>query len=482
MNKGNNEMLDTAQELIRKTGRRLGYSSQIIERLIQPDFIHELHFSVPMDNGISRLFTGYRVQHSNALGPYKGGIRFHPNVTKGEVQALATLMSIKCAVVGIPFGGGKGGVEVNPRELSEKELERVSRAYAKNIASFIGPYVDVPAPDVNTNSKTMGWMVDECITLRKKKKEKIDNWLASFTGKSVEKGGTLGRTEATGRGGVIILKALIDNATQSNVLRTKLAFRQSGVARSSLNLESPDNRRISLPQTASSCVDLIVLPYTVAVQGFGNVGYYFAKIASEQGFNIVAVSDSKGGIIKKQEARIKNKEARSKYIQKEKDQKLRLCGLDISEVMEWKKKQGSIGSYGDRITNEKLLELPVNVLVPAALENVIHGGNMRSIRAKIIVEMANGPITSEAYEYLVKKGVIIIPDVLANAGGVVVSYLEWLQNIRKERWLEKKVNDQLEKIMIHAWNEVWDRSKKRLIPLKQSAFETALERIRKNMK
>lgn len=430
-------MLESAQGLITKTAQKIGVPPSKIQRLLEPEALHEVHFPVAMDDGSVKLFTGFRIQHNSALGPYKGGIRFHPNVSREEVQALATLMAIKCAVAGIPYGGGKGGVVFDPKSVSEAELERISKLYVRSISSFIGPEIDVPAPDVNTNPKIMKWMVKEYVKISGKNGKKKHELQATFTGKPLDMGGTLGRTEATGRGGVIVTQALI----------TKLREEKNIIGNGG--------------------------PVTVAVQGFGNVGYFFAKLAAEEGFKVIAVSDSKGGITKNGYPVHEYGKAHS---------------LDIPLISECKKKQGYLaGCYcaggvcdireGKTITNEQLLELPVDVLVPAALENVINGQNMRKIRAKVIVEMANGPMTEEAYEYLSKKGVIIIPDVLANSGGVTVSYLEWYQNMKNQKWTEDKVNKRLRAIMNASFNAIWEKSKHKNMPLKQAAFELAIERI-----
>ncbi len=391
-------------------------------------------------------------------------------------------MTIKCAVAGLPFGGGKGGVVVDPKTISEEELESLSRAYVRAIADIIGPEKDVPAPDVNTNPKIMSWMIDEYKTYMTNRTNKT--YLATFTGKPVEIGGSLGRTEATGRGGVIVLKALLEKARHRDFSST------------SPPLSGGSPKSLTQNQAASPFNDL-----TIAVQGFGNVGYYFAKFAAEEGFKVVAVSDSKGGIIKRRwedggekidnEVRSEKKNPTS-YL----SLLTSLLPLDISLVMKCKKEKGMLaGCYcaggvcdlqgGQLITNEELLELPVDILVPAALENVINEKNMKKIKAKIIVEMANGPVTEQAYEYLTKKGVIIIPDVLANSGGVTVSYLEWLQNIKGEVWSEEKVNRQLEKIIKKAFNDIWlksTRTDSNCLDLKQAAFEVAIERIVKAIK
>lgn len=416
------KMLESAQSVINKAGRGLGYKPSVIDRVIQPEYIHEFNMSVRMDNGEVKMFRGWRVQHSNALGPYKGGIRFHPDTTREEVQALATLMSIKCAVAGLPYGGGKGGICVDPKKLSQGELERLSRAFAAKIAPFIGEDVDVPAPDVNTNPTIMAWMMDEYQKILGHKSP------ATFTGKPVEKGGSLGRTEATGRGGVIILKALLSKL--SSKFPTSLKLRGASKVKSS--------------------------KLSIAVQGFGNVGYYFAKIAYEAGYKIVAVSDSKGGIYDKN-------------------------GLNPEKVLAYKKEKGSLGGSGKPITNEDLLALDVDVLVPSALENVINSKNMDDVKAKIIVEMANGPLTEEAFEYLTEKNVVIVPDVLANSGGVSVSYLEWVQGKQGYWWSEEEVNEKLEVIMIKAFSAIWDKSVAKKTSLKQAAFEVAVERIVKAM-
>jgi len=450
------KMLESAQALIKETAKNLGFDEEIIKRLIEPEMICEFSFPVKMDDGQIKVFKGWRVQHNSLLGPYKGGIRFHPQTSREEVQALATLMTIKCAVAGLPYGGAKGGVLVDPKKLSSAELERLSREYVKKIAHFIGEDIDVPAPDVNTNPQIMAWMIDEY------RKIKGYQSKATFTGKPVAMGGSLGRTEATGRGGVIVLKALLSELVKDG--STKILSRLN----SSLTLlKQKVSKNFVLPsfnnQKLKSNNEI-----TIAVQGFGNVGYYFAKIASEAGFKVVAVSDSKGGIIK---PKGENMEA-----------------LDIPLVMECKKEKGTLaGCYcaggvcdtkgGKTITNEELLELPVDILVPAALENVINEKNMKNIKAKIIIEMANGPVTEEAYEYLSKKGVVIVPDVLANSGGVTVSYLEWVQNKAGYYWSEEEVNSKLEVMMKKAFEAIWEKASKKKIPLKQAAFEVALERI-----
>jgi len=503
------EMLHSAEHIIRTTSHILHLPKKTIAKLIKPDAIHEFIFSLKKDDGSSIQLKGYRIQHNNALGPYKGGIRFHPNVSKQEVQALALLMTIKCAVAGIPFGGAKGGVVVDPKQLTESELERLSRAYARQIAPYIGPDVDIPAPDVNTNSQIMEWMVDEYIKFKVQSAKckvgnKINELRGTFTGKPVGKGGSRGRIEATGRGGVIVLKALLAKLNPKFIATDSATPQPQHV----LKQDKGDCAR----GRGSPCrVTCCGAPFTIAVQGFGNVGYYFAKIAQEEGFRVVAVSDSKGGIVSSSKFKVQS----SKFITPDSAVPLEVpissgrsgvatfphlatccssfSSLDVPLVMECKKKKGMLsGCYcaggvcdvnrGEVITNEELLELPVDVIVPAALENVINVNNMKKIRARIIVEMANGPITDAAYEYLTKRGVIIVPDVLANSGGATVSYLEWLQNVNNESWSENQVNKKLESILERSFEEIWKVSVDKKIPLRQAAFEVAIMRITKRIK
>ncbi|KKU09915.1 MAG: Glutamate dehydrogenase [Candidatus Woesebacteria bacterium GW2011_GWB1_45_5] len=345
-------------------------------------------------------YSAFRIQHNDARGPFKGGIRFHPNVSEDEVRALATLMSLKCAVAGIPYGGGKGGIIVDPSKLSPEKLKNLSREYAKFIAPHIGPWKDVPAPDVNTDGQTMAWMLEAY------EKEVGVQSPATFTGKPLELGGSLGRTEATGQGGAFVLQIYA---------RLK-----------ALKAENT----------------------TIAVQGYGNVGYWFAKIAAGIGFKVVAISDSVGGIY---------------------DAK----GLDPDKVLA--QKEG--GVLKRNITNEELLELPVTVLVPAALENAINKDNMKKISAKVVFEMANGPTTAEADAYLFEKGIDVIPDILANSGGVTVSYFEWVQNLSGDSWTRERVNKELEKKITKAFTDI-DRIKtEKRISYRKVANYIALKRI-----
>lgn len=380
--------------------------------LRQPE--REVHVNIPvvMDDGSLRIFQGYRVQYNNARGPYKGGIRFHPSVDLDEVKALAFWMTIKCAVADLPLGGAKGGVIVDPKQLSEGELERLSRAYARAIADVIGPDKDVPAPDVNTNSTIIDWMSDEFAKGDKK-------LLATFTGKSIKNGGSEGREEATGLGGVYALQ---------------LVLKKLGLS-----------------------------PKTAAVQGFGNVGYNVVRFFTEAGYKVVAVSDSRGGI----------------YVP---------AGVNPQLTMDCKKKNGYLAgcycsgsvcdlSKGRPISQEELLELPVDILVPAALENVITTENCKRIKAKVILEMANGPTTPEADELLAARGVTVIPDVLANSGGVSVSAFEWEQNLKGEHWTKEEVNKRLKAKMEAVTEAVWEAAQKYKTTLRTAAFVVAIERI-----
>lgn len=397
-----------------------------VNKLHEPQNILNVDIPVEMDNGTTQTFKGYRVQYNNARGPYKGGIRFHPQVSMDEVKALAFWMAMKCAVADLPLGGGKGGVVVDPKTLSQGELERLSRGYARAIASAIGPDKDVPAPDVNTNGVIMGWMVDEFMKVYKEEgKEAPQTLRATFTGKAIADGGSEGREEATGLGGLFVLQAILEKLGKKDGL-------------------------------------------TAAVQGFGNVGYNVAKFLVSAGIKVVAVSDSKGGI----------------HVPE---------GLDPEMTLECKKKTGMLaGCYcsgsvcdakkGKQIQNGELLELPVDILVPSALESVLTAENAGNVKAKVVLEMANGPTTPEADATLYKKGTVVIPDILANSGGVTVSCFEWEQNLKGEHWTKDEVNAKLKEKMNNAAGDVWDASKKYNTDMRTAAFVVALERIARAMK
>jgi glutamate dehydrogenase/leucine dehydrogenase len=415
-----NNPFTNAQTQIKNVAALLKLDPKISASLLEINHFHEFEIPVKMNNGKIKKFKGFRSQHNNARGPYKGGIRYHQNVSVDEVKALSTWMSIKCAVVGIPYGGAKGGIIVNPKELSKKELEQLSRGWVKNVYKVIGEKIDIPAPDVNTTPQIMSWMLDEY--------EKLIGHQApgTFTGKPLEIGGSLGRTEATGRGGVMVLK--------------KLA------------------KKLKLTPGKT----------TVAVQGFGNVGYYFARIAQQEGFNVVAVSDSQGGVYVKEGMNV---------------EKTNVCKLEKGHVSECYC-VGSVCDLADkskRISNSDLLELPVDILVPAALENVITADNAGKIKAKAIIEMANGPITPEADLILASSGILSVPDVLANSGGVTVSYFEWVQNLQGYYWTEKDVNEKLQKIMDQAFDDMWAKHEELHVDLRMSAYANAVAKIAKAM-
>lgn len=416
-----------------------------VERLKQPERIIQVSIPVKMDDGSTKIFDGYRVQYSSALGPYKGGIRFHQNVSLDEVKALSFWMSVKCGVAGLPMGGGKGGVIVDPKSLSKKELEGLSRGYVKALWRDLGPYVDVPAPDVNTNGQIMAWMGDEykkqitnnpSTSLRagksnsKFKKLTRGEVSATFTGKPISRGGSKGRVEATARGGLYILQALLQ----------KFKIQKSNIKNQGQNSKFK----------------------TIAVQGMGNVGGIFARSAQERGFIVVAISDSKGGVYNPE-------------------------GLDVKMAEIWKQEKGSISDFPGpgrqlSITNDQLLELPVDILVPAALENVINEDNALKIKAKIILELANGPTTSGADKILHQRKITVVPDFLANSGGVTVSYFEWFQNLHNAHWTEKQVNLKLKEYMEKAFAKVWKSHINSHVDLRTAAYLVALTRILKAMK
>jgi glutamate dehydrogenase/leucine dehydrogenase len=375
-----------AVKQLETVAKYLKIDKEILGQLKSPKRVIKADLRVKMDDGKTAIFKAFRSQHNDAVGPYKGGIRFHPNVSEDEVKALSMWMTWKCSVVGIPYGGAKGGIICDPKNMSEGELERLSRAYIQAIAKYIGPWKDVPAPDVNTTGQIMAWMVDEYEKIIGKHEPGV------ITGKPVEMGGSLGRTEATGLGGFYVLEQL---------------------------------RKVrNLPQNI-----------TIAVQGIGNVGYWFIEFAKKAGYQVVAWSNSKGG--------------------------------------EYKNK---------KITNEELLELPVDILVPAALENQITKDNVDKIKAKYIIEMANGPVTPEADEILHRRGIISIPDVLANAGGVTVSYFEWCQNNMGYYWEKEEVFSKLKVIMDKAFGEVWQIYQAKKVNPRMAAYILAVDRVVKAMK
>ncbi|NQS89731.1 Glu/Leu/Phe/Val dehydrogenase [Patescibacteria group bacterium] len=376
--------------------------------------MREIHVSLPvrMDDGKVRVFHGFRIQYNDARGPTKGGIRFHPDETVDTVRALAAWMTWKCALVDLPLGGGKGGVICNPKEMSQRELENLSRAYINKVWQNIGPEKDVPAPDVYTNPQTMAWMMDEYSKLMGK------NQFGVITGKPLGLGGSLGRGDATARGGLYIIR------------------------------EAAEIFKIDLKKAR------------IAVQGYGNAGYYAASLARTLfGSRIVAITDSKGGIYNEE-------------------------GLDPELVYDHKARTGSVINFPNTepISNNKILELEVDILIPAALENAITRENASDIKARIVVELANGPTTPEADNILHKKGVHVIPDFLCNAGGVTVSYFEMVQNFYMYYWDEEEVHKRLDKKMTAAYHSVVDASKRYKINMRQAAYVVAVSRVVQAMK
>lgn len=414
-----NPFRNTVQKL-HEASKFLGLTEKQFQVLSTPDAVLERPITITLDSGQSATYKGYRVQFNNARGPYKGGIRFHTRASLDEVKALALLMAIKCAVADIPMGGGKGGVQVNPKELSEAELERLSRAWVRAFYQEIGPQKDIPAPDVYTTPQVMSWMVDEYSKIAGKPTP------AAFTGKPIDHGGSAGRDFSTAQGGYYAVAELLKK----------------------LKLNPRETR--------------------VVVQGFGNVGYHIARILHEQGYTIIGLSDSKGGI----------------HVE---------GGVDPRHVMQMKEQQGHLaGVYcrgsvceiiqHNKLTNEQLLELETDILVPAALENQITEENVHRIRAKAILEMANGPITPGADTILFQQGIHVVPDVLANAGGVIVSYFEWLQNLQDERWTEQEVFVKLENIMRRQFSNVWTIAQEKGVDLRTAAMMLGLGRIVEAMK
>lgn len=399
-----------AQASFREAVVTLGLDEAVYDILKQPLRFYEVAVPFVHDDGRLEVLVGYRSQHNDALGPTKGGLRFHPAVDADEVKALSMWMTVKCALLNLPYGGGKGGIRVDVEKLSEREIERVSREYIRAIALVIGPDKDIPAPDVSTNPQIMAWMVDEYSRIRG------ENTFGLITGKPLVIGGSQGRVEATGRG---------------------LVFATSQLAHE---------------------MGLDFAKTTVAVQGFGNVGSVAALLAHEMGARVVAVSDKEGGVYNP-------------------------AGLDVAEVLAYKRRAHSVVGYpkAESISNPDLLELPVDVLFPAALENQITADNAPRIRARIVGEGANGPTTPEADQILFDKGVMVVPDVLGNAGGVTVSYFEWVQNQTRFYWTEEEVNRRLEEYMRRAMAEMHQMHERYQVPLRQAAYLVAVQRVAEAM-
>ena len=385
------------------------------ERLGLPDGVREmlrrswreLQVQVPvrMDDGRIEVYTGYRIQHNGARGPYKGGVRYHLQADLEEIRALASLMTWKTALMDLPYGGAKGGVQVDPNQLSMAELNRLTRRYTLNIEHLLAPNRDIPAPDMGTNAQTMAWMMDAYGQLH-------GHSPAIVTGKPVELGGSLGREAATGRGVAYLLSATAKD----------------------LNLDPKDSR--------------------IVVQGFGNVGSWTCRLVSDQGFKVIAASGVRGGVYNAN-------------------------GLDVQALRDYQTISRTVVGFpgGEAITNAELLELECDVLIPAAIDNVITGANAPKVKAKIILEAANHPITPEADDILEDRGIPVLPDILVNAGGVIVSYFEWTQNLQEFRWEEERVNQELHKIIMRAYDEVRERASSQRITYREAAFEIGVQRV-----
>lgn len=428
----------SAMRHLKKAQDKVSLDALLFSVISNPQRIVEVFLPFKREGGKIEVFKGFRVQHNNIRGSYKGGIRYHPNVSMDEIKALAFWMTMKTSVVDIPFGGSKGGIEIDPKTLSENELQKLTKQYISAIYEVLGPYKDVPAPDLNTNPKIMGWIADAYASEIKNQRSKIKNeykeneLLAVVTGKPVERGGSEGREEATGFGGLHVLLSIL----------RKLGKRPNDI--------------------------------TVAIQGFGNVGRSIAYYLQDWDFKIVALSDSKGALY------IKDGIPDVEEVEKCKDDKGLLAGCYcIGSVcdLENKKKLG-----GKDISLENLFTLPVDILVPAAIENSITKDNANKIRAKIILEMANGPTTVEADEILNKRKILVIPDILANSGGVATSYFEWYQNLRSEHWTKKEVFKKLKEKMEKATDEVYNIHKEYKVTLREAAYILALKRIEKKWK
>ncbi len=403
---GKRNPYETAVAQLRTAADILDLDGGMFEVLSKPKRELSVNFPVRMSDGSVRVFTGYRVQHNIARGPAKGGIRYHPEVSLDEVRALSMWMTWKCATVNIPYGGGKGGVICDPKQMNQHELEGLTRRFTTEISIIIGPQEDIPAPDVNTNAQTMAWLMD---TYSMHKGHSIP---AVVTGKPLSIGGSAGRNEATARGLQYVIRE------------------------------------------ASKARDITLQDARVVIQGFGNAGAIAARLLTEDGSRVVAVSDSQGGLYNK-------------------------AGLDLNAVTRHKQEHGTMAGYGnaEAVTNAELLELECDILVPAALENQITSTNADRIKAKIIGEAANGPTTPEADRILFDKGVFLLPDILANAGGVTVSYFEWVQDIQSFFWEENDINDKLQKIMSRSFNDVYRIASERRVDMRTAAYVLAVGRV-----
>ncbi|MDH9161201.1 Glu/Leu/Phe/Val dehydrogenase [Staphylococcus succinus] len=399
-----NNLVSSTQQITKEALNKLGFEEGMYELIKEPLRFLEVRIPIRMDDGTMQTFTGYRAQHNHAVGPTKGGIRFHPDVTKEEVKALSMWMTLKCGIANLPYGGGKGGIICDPRQMSNQELERLSRAYVRAISQFVGPSSDIPAPDVYTNPQIMSWMMDEYSMINR------SNAFAFITGKPLALGGSLGRNRATALGAVITIE------------------------------EATKRRNISINNSR------------VVIQGFGNAGSFIAKILHDMGAKIVAISESYGALYDSN-------------------------GLDIDHLIELKEQHGRVTHlFDDVISNKDLLKLDCDILVPAALSNQITADNANDIKANIIAEAANGPTTQEATRILNERGILLIPDVLASAGGVTVSYFEWVQNNQGYYWSEEEVNTKLRHKMVDAFNNIYDLAHDRKIDMRLAAYVIGIKR------
>ena len=403
--------LDDVRNLMDMVGEILEVDSYIMERIKSIDNLLEFSIPLVLDNGDRKIYKGFRSQHNNLLGPYKGGIRFHEKVSEDEVKALSIWMTLKCAIVGVPFGGGKGGIIVDPKTLSKGELERLSREYVSKAHLFLGEDKDIPAPDINTNSKIMAWMTEEYIRLNSSKNE-----LGVFTGKPISMGGSLGRDIATGYGVSVIIKEMMEK------------------------------------------LDLDIEESTIAIQGFGNVGSSTGIYLEKMGAKIIAI----GGHEKGEQFAIYNEN-----------------GFDIEDLLNFRKKNSNLKDYEDKklITIEEFWSLDVDCIVPAAMENAIDEDEGNLIRCKFVCEGANGPTTNKASKILEDKGIYLIPDILANSGGVTVSYFEWVQNKTGEYWSLERVMEKEEEYMINAFQNIWKTKEKYDSSLKMAAYIYSIKKL-----
>ncbi|WNB93698.1 Glu/Leu/Phe/Val dehydrogenase [Bacillus sp. NEB1478] len=401
----NDNVLTSTQSVIADALDKLGYSSEVYELLKEPIRMLTVRIPVKMDDGSTKIFTGYRAQHNDAVGPTKGGVRFHPNVSETEVKALSIWMSLKAGIVDLPYGGGKGGIICDPRTMSFRELERLSRGYVRAISQLVGPTKDIPAPDVFTNSQIMAWMMDEYSRIRE-----FDS-PGFITGKPLVLGGSHGRETATAKGVTICIR--------------------EAAAKRGIQLEGA----------------------RVVVQGFGNAGSFLAKFMHDAGANVIAISDAYGGLYDPE-------------------------GLDIDYLLERRDSFGTVTKlFKDTITNQELLELDCDILVPAAIENQITEKNAHNIKATIVVEAANGPTTLEATRILSERGILLVPDVLASAGGVTVSYFEWVQNNQGYYWTEEEVEEKLEKVMVKSFETVYTTAMNRKVNMRLAAYMVGVRKM-----